>query len=603
MIGISDRSQAISSRAESGTPRLFRLARLLVAVWVLPGTQGAAVAAPTPDTPCPSSRPSPWTCGDSGELGRAAGVAAPATTADPVYLRYGSVIETHSGLVVPGPAFPWAQGGTYNSQVSGAPSLGGKWLSRVGDMKLYDAGGGNVAVIVDATSQRVFRHAGGGRYIPPAGAALSLEQYRDGTEGYFKLTNTATDDVYIFHDFAGPYRGLLRERTTRQWQAAGKEGIRYTYHDDGRIKQATTPEGQDYNLVFFYSGSGTRTRIQKIEVREPDSTVIQRIEYTYYTAGVHSPDVGSQDDLVQVETFELDEEGLWTTHCTQYRYDAVSGHLKAVFDSDALERTVAERSDVSAAADILTKEDEADDLGSGSEAQQSRKIMAYASRWFTYYTGDLKTDNSGVGTPQDPKCVTLWAPGGEDLEGTYGGANVVEVDPQKNTHLVKTQIVRGPVYEKHEFFHLKIDQGPTPGDNHVVCLVIEDTADLDGKPLYRRIYGLNDSGRLLREVRITDPIGTPQFSCESRTFLDETGPRRHRMKDYRTPTAHNVSSNADLRKFLNPTGNGGLNDTDTLHDDAGEIYVYDYDSEGHPTGQKLKTGRLGKLSDVPAPQP
>jgi len=542
----------------------------------------------------------------AGEQRQAPGAAAPATSADPIYFRTGSVLEYAPEVLIPGPAVPWAQHAVYDSRASGTTKLGGKWFSDMDTRRLYDAGGGNVALSPDITSSQVFRDTGGGRYTAPVDGMFTLEKCRDGTQGCFRLTNTLSGDVYIYLDFAGANRGLLLERTTREWQAANKEGIRYTYHDehygDERVKQVTTPEGQDYNVLFSYCGSGVRTKLRKIEVREPDSTLVRKIEYTYFAPGIHSSDVGSQDDLIQAEFSGPDEEGNWVTNCFQYRYDAVTGHLKAVLEPEAIRQIIKERADISSPADILAKRDDEEDVGSGSAARQSHKTMQYASRWYTYYSVDLKTDNSGLGTRQDPKCVTCWAPGGEDLEGTYGAANVVEVDPPRRINLVKSQLLRSPVSAVHDYFHLKIDQGPQPDNNDVTCLVIEDTMNREAKPLYRTIYGINESGRSLREVRITDPTGSPQFSCQSWTFINDAGIMRHHVAEYRTSAAHKVNSNADLRRFLDPSGNGGSNDTDTLHDSVGEIRIFEYGSDGTPTAAKTKTGRAGEPANAPAPE-
>ena len=57
-------------------------------------------------------------------------------------------------------------------------------------------------------------------------------------------------------------------------------------------------------------------------------------------------------------------------------------------------------------------------------------------------------------------------------------------------------------------------------DHETAWLVVEDTIDGDG--LYRTVFALNDSGRNLREVRITDPDGTPVFWCRSWKFVNDT---------------------------------------------------------------------------------
>jgi hypothetical protein len=99
--------------------------------------------------------------------------------------------------------------------------------------------------------------------------------------------------------------------------------------------------------------------------------------------------LGSTGDLVQVKVSKLktggsaSEPGDRIVRHTQYRYDS-PGLLKAVFEPDAVERLVEDRSDISGAADILAKAD--DDDNSGTAAH---KIKDYASRRFSYYTCQL----------------------------------------------------------------------------------------------------------------------------------------------------------------------------------------------------------------------
>jgi hypothetical protein len=326
----------------------------------------------------------------TGEQRYPPGAAPPAITADPIYLRYGSVLEYAPEVFIPDSAVPWGQHASYDSRASGIGKLGNKWSSSVQTPRLFHAGEGKVSFSAAPTSDDVFQDAGDGRYTTAVDHGFTLEKYRDGMQSRFRLTNRLTGDVYVFDDVIGAQRGLLLERTTRDLQAANKEGLRFTYHDDNygddRIKQITTAEGQDYNIVFSYCGSGVRTKLRKIEVREPDATLVRKIEYTYFAPGVHSSDVGSQDDLVQAEYSGPDDDGDWVTNCFQYRYDAVTGHLKAVFEPEAIKQIIKERTDIHSPGDMLTKRDDEEDLGSGSTARQSHKTMQYASRWYAYYT-------------------------------------------------------------------------------------------------------------------------------------------------------------------------------------------------------------------------
>jgi uncharacterized Zn-binding protein involved in type VI secretion len=53
----------------------------------------------------------------------------------------------------------------------------------------------------------------------------------------------------------------------------------------------------------------------------------------------------------------------------------------------------------------------------------------------------VKTCNTGAGTTEDPKCVTVWAPGGEDLNTKYGAGNANEIVDGRP--MVKTGTVGG----------------------------------------------------------------------------------------------------------------------------------------------------------------
>ena len=95
------------------------------------------------------------------------------------------------------------------------------------------------------------------------------------------------------------YPGRLKEKTTRAWRAAGEEGVLFAYDEESeQLIQITTADGQDYNVVPDYTGD----RITEIEVRTggDTSTRVQEVTYTYFDSQVHSADLGSDGDLVQV---------------------------------------------------------------------------------------------------------------------------------------------------------------------------------------------------------------------------------------------------------------------------------------------------------------
>ena len=421
----------------------------------------------------------------------------PTATPKPIYLRYGAVVDEHTDLLVSGPVPGWAGSRTYSSRVTGSDALGGSWVGNFLDYRLvHDAENFKCSLIVDSTSQVVFYELPM-EFLAMEDSPFTLEG--DWGNDQLVLTNWATSEVFIFYDFESSYPGRLKEKTTRAWRADGQEGVLFTYNGSEQLTQITTADGQDYNVVPAYTGD----RITEIEVRTggDTSTRVQEVTYTYFDSQVHSADLGSDGDLVQVTISALRSGGSpgtsadWIHRYYQYRYDS-NGLLKGVFQPDAIERMISDRADIDDTDDILAKGD--DDDNSGTE---DYSIQDYASRWFTYYDVDLKTDNTGAGTSQDPKCVTVWAPSGENLQSKYGGSDADEVDSGSDKYLVKSETVggcsscgSGTGSVKYEYFYMQLDHN-TPDPNEVVWLVVEDLSDAEGNGIRRNVYGLNDSGR------------------------------------------------------------------------------------------------------------
>ncbi len=477
------------------------------------------------------------------------GTYEPYARPNPIYLREGAVIEQAVDLRVPGPICDWGQTRSYSSRVLGSESLGGKWLTGNVDYQLIQEGMYDVSVIVDATSKRLFTYTGAppsGTYSSAGDATISL--VHDTSNSLLTVTDWTNGAVNIFEDFYmySTHPGKLQESTTLAWQEAGKDGMLYTYNGSHQVIQITTGEGQDYNIAFSYTGN----KISTIEVRTgaDTSTRVRQVEYTYCDSQTHSADVGDDGDLVQVAISQLKTGGSvgtaadWTVRSTQYRYDD-QGLLKAVFEPDAVQSLIDDRSDIDDAEDILTKGDDDDDSGA-----EDHKIAEYASRRFTYYTTDVKTDNSGAGTAQDPKCVTVWAPTGENLQSTYGGTDADEVDAGEDKYLVKSETIgacagcgTGSGSVTREYFYMEIDHGD-PDPNEVVWLVVEDTIDADDNGVDRRVCGLSDSGRRLREVTITDPTGSPDVLLP----VLETGDRHRRQTEPAGGTTYSGRSQRDV---------------------------------------------------------
>src|SRR4030042_2514008 len=100
---------------------------------------------------------------------------------------------------------------------------------------------------------------------------------------------------------------------------------------------------------------------------------------------------------------------------------------------------------------------------------------------------------------------------------------------------------------------MQIDHGE-PDSNETVSLVVEDTINADSGGVRRKVYGLNSSGRMLREAVITDPNGSPQYWCRSWKYVADTGAKLNRVGEQRTPAAHNGIAPA-LGEVLGPSNN------------------------------------------------
>ncbi|QDU44544.1 tRNA3(Ser)-specific nuclease WapA precursor [Symmachiella dynata] len=499
-----------------------------------------------------------------------------ATTCEPVDLRYGAVLERATDLLIPGPGFDWMTGRSYSSRWTGGSTYGNLWLSSDADSYLVMEGS-DVSLLVNVSSKRTFT-ASGSPPIYSASETSDLRLTHDSTEDEFILTDKKANLKYVFNDFtitATAARGKIKEQSSLQWSSQDKIGALYAYDGSGSLTQVTTAEGQDYNIVFTYSG----TSIAKIEVKDVDSNVLEQVEYTYYDDVTNpSSDIGSSGDLVQVKVSRratTDTTSLSVVRYTQYRYTSGS-KLKAVFEDDAINRVITSDAGISSPDDILTKAD----------AYGTPVISGLSSRSFEYYTSNTSTAN----------IVTPFSPSGENLNTTYGGSEATEAD------MVKSETIGGGCTScgssdggiKRSYFYLDLDQGVTLDQNEVVRIVVEDTEDSNGTARYRTVYGLSDTGRLLRKAFVEDPVGSPSYWCES--FKMATTGKSARLGEERMPSAHAVTTAAHFRSFLDPYDSEGAswtNDTNTLNASGGLINVYDYSSDGMRTDHKVKKGRAG----------
>ncbi len=555
---------------------------LLVVVAAAPGNLLLATTSPTTDT---DEGCTPTGCSECGDTTYDCpkGVSPPASTCNPVLLQHGTVSETVTDLTIDGPVFGWSMTRTYSGRVTGSTSLGNNWTAGDRDMRMFEDGD-DIMLFVNAGSKRIFTGSGS----PPTYTSAdddSFELTHDTTEDEYVVTDTESNKRFIFHDFTVipvDERGLLKERTTIDWQSQSKAGIEYSY-TSGDLTLITTADGQDYSIVFTYDGD----TVTKVEVKNTSAVVIAQVEYTYYD-DVTSPstDLGSSGDLVQVKVSQDASVGspgnLLIKRDTQYRYDSNSS-ITAIFDNDSLHYMVNQLSGVTSVEDLLEKDD---DYG-------TPELASYAGRRFTFYSGAVSTSN--IATPFDAT--------GENLNTLYGGYEISE-----NSGHVKTESIgpgcsscSGSSGSDEILFYLGHFYTATLDARAVTRITIEDTVDGDGNAVYRTIYGLNEKGRMLRsKVLIEDPLERRRLVRIMGASPPLTLPGAY---EYREPSAHDVTSASDLRDFLepyDPDTPGDTNDTNTLKASDGLTHVYSYYVTGMLHTHYVKKGAAGTLYCVEA---
>src|SRR5580704_2247607 len=249
------------------------------------------------------------------------GSTPPCTSCQPVYYRYGAVMEQVTDLALPSPGVSGVLSRSYSSMVTGATSLGNKWVAQSADVRLTQQGS-NLAIFAGAASEVLFTLSGS-TYTPPAGAS-NLTLTADSTNHQYILVDVLSNKRTTFNDFTvtnTALRGRPKEVSTLQWNTQGNSGFIYAYNTNGTISQITSPTNQDYNIVYTYSG----TLITTVQVKDASSNLLAQVDYTYYQ-NVTSPstDLGTTNDLVQVKVSQkatTDPSGtLSIVRYTQYRY-------------------------------------------------------------------------------------------------------------------------------------------------------------------------------------------------------------------------------------------------------------------------------------------
>ena len=510
-----------------------------------------------------------------------------------IHLLRGSVVETVTDIQIETVAGSWGHTRTYDSVFhyptgTGQNYQGEKWRSDIDAMHVIDVSGG-VDVFLSASTKRSFTGSSS-PYTAPADYRATLTKTGTGADARYRLVETDTQCVYTFYgtntSIDDALRGRLYSIDTLQHESTGLAPTDFVYDANGNLNYVYFAETQanvlDYYADYDYITTGDETgQLKSVElIKTGTATTVAKVEYTYYgsvSPETPSSDLGTDGDLVQVKVSKLaSDDTTWITRYTQYRYSGTTHQLTHVFEPDAVERIV-QAGGLSSPEKILEKGNT--DLVSGEQ------LNKYASRRFSHYTSDLDTDVAQT---------TPW--GDHDLEAKYGFVNVDEY-PFATTARVNTEIV-GPGCAScggsggltYTYFHLTA-RHPDNTPQGVDHLVIEDAEDANGAEVHRRIWGLNYKGVVLREVFIDDATGTTGLKawCQSRILDSDM-----RVIEERMPSAHTlVDSDTEIKEFLDPTGDSGNNDGDTLNDSTGVIYVTEYDSDGNPDNQLVKKGENG----------
>jgi YD repeat-containing protein len=280
---------------------------------------------------------------------------------------------------------------------------------------------------------------------------------------------------------------------------------------------------------------------------------------------------------------------------THYRYydddsDGQEHQMKHVFECAAVDRTIAGNENLDEPADVLEEDDDFAVSGTTTLAE-------YSSRSFIYYTSTQST--SSVDTP--------WGGDAENLNGKYGGSSPTEVTEYTSpAGMVKSETVRGDCAGcggggatglTHTYFYLDINGGPdeTEGDNDEVRRITVEDITAGETKVRRVIRGLNKHGVWLRKVTVVN-VGseeTPdlEYWCESR-IVGTTTAEYNKIKEHRMPSAHvDVDTDGEVEQFLDPTTS--TNDSGTLEDDDGVIYLTEYNANGLETYTKIQQGENG----------
>ncbi|MCC7408891.1 MAG: RHS repeat-associated core domain-containing protein [Phycisphaeraceae bacterium] len=526
----------------------------------------------------------------------------------PIVYYTGNVYETLTDASIStGANLSWAHTRTYNSLLTSAAGgnpfgfNGIRW--EAGMLREFiQKDGDNLVLITGAASSIRFNwNAATSTYNSPPGSFYTAVE--NTTDKQYEVTDTSSGVIstYHSHDASIPSgkRGLLKA----MYDTSGTPSsltTTYTTSETYRITSITT-DGPSVSLTYDANGvnEGRITSIFVYDGAPGSSVCLRKVYYTYYKSGQgYSTDVGSDGDLIMVKILEraggdnLSQNGddyFSARRTVHYRYyksgdsNGVAHQIKSVFDSENIQNMIGVVSGVSDEDDVLLK----------SDADTS----TYAARSFTYYTSN-----------EDTSSVTIWG-GTRNLHNEFGGTDLNEYYDSTKGGRVKSETVStgcsscgGSAESLTSTYHYMTGPGAGTTYNDVKLLVVIDTQDGSGNPLYRKVIGFSDKSNGLRQAFITDPYGSPKYWLSS-SIIGTSGGATGKVIESRMASAHMLVDTAnELKEFFNPTGttSSQSNDTRTVSSSSGAIYVYEFNDDGYQIAKKVRNGSSGTAYYVTA---
>lgn len=533
----------------------------------------------------------------------------------PVYLLDGSLYEQAVDIRWPTPYGTWTLARTYRSNYDSTSStimvqhLGNNWNFGEPDMLLILSSSGDYHLMVNGHAQRIFEHQGSNVFVGPEDSFLVLT--RDTMDNEVTIKDKLTRDEWLFYDDVGAvdagYQGKLKSRTIQGGGGSASTKITYTWlssffgpNYQGKLSKIVLPDETD--ITFAYDTTTYLVESVKLDPKNGGSNGIE-VYYTYEgDSGVTiDDDVAEHNDsaLVQVKVRTRASDGTnWIDRYTQYRYtDDGKYLLKAIYNSSAIQAIV---------------DAEAPTTADGVLAQADSVVADYASRAFTYYidfASAVETDS--VTTPWEVN---------EDLHD-YLSSGVAQDITEADWVVASETINDGSeasccgggggsagltyFYYYFESDHFAVGSMRDRDERGTYRLIVID-ADQDGQitspnsdAVKRNVLAINHRGRLIRELIIDDPTTTtppPKYWGNSWVYHDGSSAHEAaRLAERRFPSAHNIST-SNVDEFLDPYdpfASSDANDLSTLRATDGLIELYEYDTDGNRTSQKIKQGKNG----------